>query len=100
MLEKLVNTDRYLFRLINGANDPVLDFVMYWATDKWVWIPFYAWLLYILIRQFGKKTIYIIVFTVVLITLSDQISVLIKNEVQRLRPCHDPYFSEIIHLVN
>ena len=100
MLEALNEADRYLFLLINKANDPVIDFVMFWATDKWVWIPFYFWILYILIRNFGSKVIFLMIIIALMITLSDQVSVMIKDAVQRLRPCRDPFFTGIIHLVN
>ncbi len=99
MLKSLVEADRYLFLLINKAHDPVVDFVMFWATDKWVWIPFYIWLLYILIKNFGKKIFLLMVMIAIMITVSDQVSVMIKEAVQRLRPCRDPYFTGIIHLV-
>ena len=100
MLEKLIDADRKLFSLINQAHDPVVDFLMYWATDKWIWIPFYIWILYIIIINYGWKTIYVLLITATMITISDQVSVALKDSVQRLRPCHDPYFNGIIHLVN
>ena len=100
MLEKLVDADRSLFSLINQAHDPIVDFLMFWATDKWIWLPFYVWILYIIIKNFGAKTVYVLLITALLIAISDQLSVFIKNYVQRLRPCHDPFFDGIIHLVN
>ena len=100
MLQSLIDLDSLLFRAINGANDPLVDFMMYWATDKWIWIPFYCWILYILIKNFRSKTLIMMLIIAVMITISDQVSVMIKNAVHRLRPCHDPSFTGIIHLVN
>lgn len=99
MLQTLIEADRYLFLLINKAHDPIVDFVMFWATDKWIWIPFYIWLIYILIKNFGKKIFVLLIIISVMITLSDQASVMVKEAVHRLRPCRDPYFAGIIHLV-
>ena len=89
MLESLIELDKDLLKLVNSKNDSILDFVMYWATDKLIWIPFYAWLLYMLYRVYGKNIIWIILLTALMITLSDQASVYLKNTVERLRPCHD-----------
>ena len=100
MLESLIQADRNIFQAINTAHDPIVDFVMYWASDKWVWIPFYIWILYNIIKTFGKRTFIIILLIAVMITISDQVSVLIKDTFQRLRPCHDIYFKDVIHLVN
>lgn len=100
MLHDLVQVDRNIFLAINGAHDSVVDFVMFWATDKWIWIPFYIWILYILIKNFGNRTLILMLMIAVMITISDQTSVFIKDTVQRLRPCHDSYFNGIIHLVD
>lgn len=100
MLENLIQADRKAFLAINNAHDPIVDFVMYWATDKWIWIPFYVWIIYILIKTFGSRTMMLMLMIAVLITISDQTSVFIKDSVQRLRPCHDAYFNGMIHLVD
>lgn len=98
-MSELLAIDRTLFLLLNGAHHPFFDFIMYWATWKWTWIPFYTWFLYMLIKNFGLRSIYIIIAVALAITISDQVSVLIKNNVQRLRPCHDPSFTSTIHMV-
>ena len=57
MIEQLTDADRQLFTFINGHYDSILDFVMYWAADKWIWIPFYLWLLYMLFKIHGRNVI-------------------------------------------
>jgi undecaprenyl-diphosphatase len=99
MLSGLILKDRQLFTFINSHHDSIVDFVMYWAADKWIWLPFYAWILYILIKIYGKQTLYIGTIIFLMILCTDQFSVLIKNNVMRLRPCHDPLLSSSIHLV-
>ena len=99
MLESLINADYRLFTFVNGNYDDVLDFIMYWISDKWVWIPFYCWILYLIIIAYRKKTIGIILIVVMMIVISDQTSVYIKDTVQRLRPCHDPTLKSVVHLV-
>jgi undecaprenyl-diphosphatase len=74
---------------------------MYWASNRFIWIPFYALLLFFVVKIFGRKTYIILVLVAAMITVSDQVSSsLVKNAVLRLRPCHDPAIQEKVHLVN
>lgn len=99
MLDTLKEWDRELFLFINGHHNSFFDVIMYWASDKLFWIPFYAFLLFIVIRQFKKKSILVILHIAALITASDQLaSGLIKNTVKRLRPSHEPSLEGLIHL--
>ena len=67
---------------------------------KWLWIPLYAFLLYLIIKEYKWKSLIILLFIAILITLSDQLSVhLFKNAIQRLRPCHNPAIMDQVHLV-
>ena len=101
MLETLVKWDTELFLFLNGKHNAFWDFVMYWASIKWVWIPVFLLLIYLLIREYKWKSVMAMVFVVLLITASDQISVhLFKNVFERLRPCHDPSVMGSVHLVN
>lgn len=98
MIEKL---DRELFLLLNGLHIPFSDSFFYVISNRWIWIPLYFFILVILIRKFGKKSLSIVFFAIILIVLTDQLSVhLFKNLIHRLRPCHDPALSGMVHLVN
>lgn len=99
-MDTLLEFDRKLFLLINGHHDRIVDFIMYYGSLKWTWIPFYVWLLYVLSRNYGKKVWWFLPAVFLLIVSSDQISVLIKETVMRLRPCQDPSLKTIVHLVN
>ncbi len=50
--------------------------------------------------KYKRKFLIILIFIILAATLSDQFSVLIKNLVQRLRPCHEPALAGLVHLVN
>lgn len=100
MYESLVNFDRNLFMALNSLHSPLMDTVMWWVADRFIWIPFYILLAYFLYRKFGQQAIIMILFASVLILLSDQISVMIKNIFERERPCHDPIISLMVHTVN
>ncbi|MDT8392867.1 MAG: phosphatase PAP2 family protein [Bacteroidales bacterium] len=101
LLDILNNRDTELFLALNGMHNNFCDFVMWWASDKYIWIPVYILFLYILWRQYKKKTLIIMVFAALLIFLSDQISVhLFKEVFQRLRPCHTPELEGLVYTVN
>jgi undecaprenyl-diphosphatase len=100
MLESLKQLDSELLLFFNHLNTPFLDFIFYWFSDKWFWIPFYlliTWKVY----QFDKANFFItLIFIAAAIAISDQLSsAVIKENVMRLRPCHDPALASQIHLV-
>jgi len=101
MIEKIEQIDRAAFVFLNKHHSAFFDFIFYWASNRWIWIPFYAFLAWFLYRKFPKQIILILFCAALLITLSDQLaSSVIKNLVLRLRPCHDPELSSQVHLVN
>ena len=101
LIETLKEIDREVFLFLNGLHNGAMDFIMYWASDKLIWIPFYAWLLYVLFRHEKRHFILLIIITALMITASDQITVHgFKNVFMRLRPCHDPSISHLVHTVN
>jgi undecaprenyl-diphosphatase len=101
VLEFLKTADQKILLFLNGKHNSFLDFIMYWASNRFVWIPFYAFLLAAVVRTFGKRTFFILILVAAMITVSDQVaSGLVKNAVHRLRPCHNPEISSQVHLVN
>lgn len=101
MLETINNWDTQLFLFINGMNSPFWDSLMWWISGKLSWIPLYILIVGYLVYTFRWKSLWILLGTVVLITMSDQTSVhLFKETFERLRPCHQPHIEGIVHLVN
>lgn len=99
MIDKLNELDTRLFLYLNGKHNAFFDPIMYWASHKLFWIPFYGFLLFIIIREYRKQSPYILISIAVLITLCDQTaSHLIKKAVQRLRPSHEPALEGLVHL--
>ncbi|GAB1405979.1 MAG: phosphatase PAP2 family protein [Lentimicrobiaceae bacterium] len=96
-MDTLVALDRSLFLLINGAHTAFLDSVFYWCSDKWIWAPFYALLFFLVIREFKGKSWIVLLGAVLLIALTDQLSVkLFKDVFMRLRPCHEPALEGLV----
>jgi undecaprenyl-diphosphatase len=99
MLDYLIKMDRSLFLFLNGIHAAWLDTVMFWISKALVWIPFYLLLLWLVIRKYGKGTLWILLFIALMITAGDQLANLFKDGVQRLRPSQDGTLC-CVHLVN
>ena len=100
MLDFIVKLDTGLFLLLNGLNSPFWDNVMWIISGKTVWIPLYLAIAGWLVYKFRWKSVPVIVASIILITLSDQLSVrLFKETIHRLRPCHNPEINTMLHLV-
>lgn len=99
MLDKLLALDRSLFLAFNGMHVPWLDPIMFWASNGFMWLPLFAAMLYLVIRTFRRKAIIVLAFVALMITVSDQLSNIVKDDVQRLRPSHQPELSASVHTV-
>jgi undecaprenyl-diphosphatase len=100
MIDKIEYWDTLLLLLLNGTGNEWVDMLMYWISNKLTWIPFYAILLGYLYKLYGwKKLGVLILFIAVLITITDQGSVFIKNQIGRYRPCHNFDIKDQVQLV-
>lgn len=92
--------DQQLFLFLNSANSPFWDKVMSFMSLRVVWAPLYLAVLIYLGMKFKRKFWILLLFIVIAIVLSDRISVIIKNAVDRPRPCHESSLQGLVHLVN
>lgn len=102
-LNELVNVDTDLFLAINRVHSTFFDHFMSVYSGKWVWVPMYAAILYVMLRNFHWRVILCCVVGVALvITLADQTGAsLIRPYVERLRPAHpENPISDMVHIVN
>jgi len=89
MLDQLLQYDTELFLYLNNLGSPNWDGFWLAYTTKINWAPFYAFLLYLIYREWGKKSILLIIAVIALmIVFTDQITNLFKHGFERLRPCH------------
>ena len=72
---------------------------MYYISYKYTWIPLYVLVLVLVIYRFRWKGLLFILFATLLVFLSDQSSVFIKNTFMRFRPCHEPELEGMVHIV-
>jgi undecaprenyl-diphosphatase len=100
MLEELINLDKKIFIFLNNLGSKPFDHIWLLITKQFNWIPFFLILLYILFKNIGrKKTLVVLLIVAAMIAFSDQTINLIKNNVQRLRPCNDEELSGLIRIV-
>ncbi|MCD4735168.1 MAG: phosphatase PAP2 family protein [Bacteroidales bacterium] len=100
MIETLKQIDQDLFLLLNGWHNDFFDLFMYWISNKFIWIPLYICLLYLIYKSNHKYLLPALILCGLMITASDRITVLVfKETFLRLRPCHDPVISDLVHIV-
>ena len=98
-MELLNSLDTKLFLFLNGKHNAFFDPIMYWFSDKWIWLPMYLLIAFFIVWRFKIKGVVMLLFVGVVIVLCDQIaSHLIKNAAMRLRPSHEPSLVGLIHL--
>jgi undecaprenyl-diphosphatase len=100
-LELLKSWDIWLMLHLNGFHNEFCDFIMFWLSNKFIWIPFYLFLGYLIVKQYGKSSYIIIISAILLAAFTDQISNhVFKLLIQRLRPCHEPSLQGIVYTLN
>lgn len=103
MIEILTSIDEQILLFFNGLHTPLMNDIALFITGKLTWLPFYIFLLDILVRKLGPKKAGLTLIAIVLaILLADQICAsLIRPIVARLRPCSpDNPISQFIETVN
>lgn len=102
MLETIIQWDENLLTIINGAHTPWMDSFFSTVSNKLTWVPLYlALLVFSFLKQGWKQALFFLIAALVIVALADLSSVhAFKNVFQRLRPCHQPHLTDIIHRVN
>jgi undecaprenyl-diphosphatase len=101
MIEFLLQLDRDVFLALNGFHSAWLDPIMYVLTARAVWIPLYAFLLYLVVKDYWKQSWVVVIGIVLTILLADQVTTsIMKPYFERLRPSHDPSLENLVHIVN
>ena len=96
-----IDTDIFLY--LNGIHSSFWDYFMASFTGKIIWVPMYATILYILLKNFHWKAVLCYVAAIALtITFADQVcSSLIRPVVARLRPGNlESPIVDMVHIVN
>ncbi len=96
-----VDTDLLLW--LNSAHNAFFDVFMMLFTGKWIWVPMYLSLAYLLLKNMtAKQAMMCIVAIALVIVVTDQMSSsLIRHAVGRLRPANlENPISDMVHIVD
>lgn len=100
MFDNFLDLDRAAFLYLNNLGEGSTDSFWLHITSTWIWLPFYALLLYLLYRIFTwRALLYIVIFAALGVATSDQLAGLFKEGIMRLRPCHDPSLNGLMRVV-
>ena len=93
--EAIKQFDYRLFSKMNGQwHTPFFDTFLPFIREPFVWVPFYAFLVFFTTINFKLKGWFWVLFFILNVMLSDYVSsTLIKDTFVRLRPCRDPFLA-------
>lgn len=97
-METIKYWDEQLFLYLNGYHQDWLDPIVDTLTGKLIWIPLYAFFIYLIIKHFKKGSVWVLAGIGFAILMADQTaSGFMKPFFERLRPCHDPRFEGLMY---
>lgn len=97
---EIISQDKEVFLYLNNLGSTEYDSLWKIISGKFSWIPLYACLLYLLYKNYcPKQLLYILLFLVLGMVASDQLSNVFKYGFERLRPCHDPTLTPYMRVV-
>ncbi|MFY7672375.1 phosphatase PAP2 family protein [Tenacibaculum sp. MEBiC06402] len=96
-LDIIKTKDAELLIFLNNLGNEKWDSFWLTITNQFNWIPLFVIILVLIYVRFGlRKTIFSLLFIVVLVAFSDQFTNLIKNTTERLRPCNTAWLQEYL----
>jgi undecaprenyl-diphosphatase len=101
MLDQLLQLDENLFLYLNGLGNSSWDAFWLVITNKLTFVPLYAFLLFLIYKKLGLKSLLLLIVVVVaMIAFTDQITNLFKYVIaKRPRPCREEHLKELIRFV-
>jgi membrane-associated phospholipid phosphatase len=100
MLESILKGDLRLFFHINGQwYNGVLDVILPFVREPFVWAPLYLFLGLFVTINYGWKGLFWILFFLLCFGVADQSSLFLKSAIGRVRPCRDPVVSHFARVL-
>lgn len=101
-IEGLLPLERDLFFALNGSESVILDNIMWTLSGRFVWIPLFLFIIFILFYKTPLKLGFLVTFFLILVFVaSDQVSSsLFKPLFERFRPTHHPDFMNQVDIIN
>jgi undecaprenyl-diphosphatase len=101
MLECLQELDRDIFIYLNNLGNSTFDGFWLLATKQQNWAPLFLFIFYLIFKKKGwKNGLLILGFIALLVLVGDQFTNLIKNNIQRIRPCNTPDLTGCIRVLH
>ncbi len=103
LVQSLAEADQSAFLFLNSFHNSFWDFFMTAYTGKFIWIPMYASILFVLFRNYHWKTVLFCLIAIALtITFADQVcATLIRPIVERPRPANlSSPIADLVYIVN
>ena len=101
MFEKIIQFDRELLVYLNNLGSTPFDYFWVLATHQKNWAPLFLIMLLVIFYKKGlKNTLIIVLFISLIVFAGDQMANLVKNTVQRLRPCNDLDIKNTIRILH
>ena len=93
-IEGLLPLERDLFFALNGSESVILDNIMWTLSGRFVWIPLFLFIIFILFYKTPRKLGFLVTFILILVfDAGDQVSsYLFKPLFERFRPTHHTDF--------
>lgn len=100
MLESIIQLDQQLLVYLHSFGSETWDPFWLYITKQLNWWPFFLILLYLLYKKLGWKQLgLLIVILALFFTFTDQMTNLVKNSVQRLRPLNEPAIEGMVRVL-
>lgn len=100
MIQSIKFAEYEWFLWLNSFHSNFFDVLMFWITYRFTWIPLYIYVIYFIFVKINGKTWQNLAFILLSVGLADRItSGFMKPYFARLRPCHDPIISNLVHVV-
>lgn len=91
MIDQLIALDKELFLSVNqGMSNAFFDWLMPILRNRFTWAPLYLFIIIFSVKNYKREGAMMIMALLLNFAISDSVSSkLVKNSVQRLRPCND-----------
>ena len=102
-IQSLLTSDQQLLLAMNGSDSLFLDQLALILTSAWTWVPLYASLLYLVVKNNEKAGQIILAVISALLCVGIVTGIdngLVKPEVARLRPSFEPALEGLVRTVD
>lgn len=102
IFQSMCSADSLAMVALNFTGTPFADRLFHNFSSKLIWAPLTISIVYVMLTGSAnkKRAIVLILATVAIVAMSDQLSCLIKRVVERPRPSHSADVAAMLHYVN